>query len=206
MTPPFACVCAAFIAGAAFAQAPDRPGGRSEPRPQRIENEFKGPQHLAVVIDCSGQNPRAFERSVHQATRAIERLTDKDTVSIVAFDDMAALILPATSAADKAPILEKLRSLRPKGMRALFAGIAKGAEEVRRNKSEAQAKRVLLLLSGNGPGSLIGPGTADEIKALEESLRKEKIELVRPQPAHGGRRGDRPRRQDETGEGARRVE
>ncbi len=199
-------VCAALLSWNLLAQPSARPARRRVPRQEPAVDSFKGPQHLALVIDCSAQNRRAFERSMRQATRLVERLTDKDTVSIVAFDDMAALILPATSAADKAPILEKLRSLRPKGMRALFAGIAKGAEEVRRNKSEAQAKRVLLLLSGNGPGSLIGPGTADEIKALEESLRKEKIELVRPQPAHGGRRGDRPRRQDETGEGARRVE
>ena len=154
------------------------------------------------------QNRRSFERSIRQATRAIERLTEKDTVSIVVFDDAAELLLPATSAADKAPILEKLQGLKPKGMKALFAGVAKGAEEVRRNKSEEQAKRVMLLL-GNGTGKLIGPGDESEIEALRKSLSKEKIALVQPPVGHGGggHRGDQPRRRKgEKGGAAKRVE
>ena len=147
-------------------------------------DSFKGPQHLALVIDCSAQNRRAFERSIRQATRLVERLSDKDTVSIVVFDDAAELLLPATSAAEKAPILAKLRGLKPKGMKALFAGIAKGAEEVRRHTSEGRARRVMVLSGGEGP--LIGPGSPDDIHTLAEALRKEGISLVRPQDGKGG--------------------
>ena len=202
-----ACVCAALLSGTALAQRSNRPTERRSPREPKVVDEFKGPQHLAIVIDGSMQNRRSFERSIRQATRAIERLTEKDTVSIVVFDDAAELLLPATSAADKAPILEKLQGLKPKGMKALFAGVAKGAEEVRRNKSEEQAKRVMLLL-GNGTGKLIGPGDESEIEALRKSLSKEKIALVQPQVGHGGgHRGDQPRRRKgEKGGAAKRVE
>ena len=191
----FACICAALLAGTALAQRSNRPTERRPPREPKAVDEFKGPQHLAIVIDCSTQSKRAFERSIRLATRAIEGLTEKDTVSIVVFDDAAELLLPATSAADKGPILEKLQGLKPKGMKALFAGVAKGAEEVRRNKSKEQAKRVMVL-SGNGPGTLIGPSSPDEIRTLTDSLAKEKITVVLPLDGHGqgGRRGDNPRR------------
>ena len=203
-----ACMCAALLAGTALAQRSNRPTERRPPREPKVVDEFKGPQHLAIVIDGSMQSRRSFERSIRQATRAIERLTEKDTVSIVVFDDAAELLLPATSAADKAPILEKLQGLKPKGMKALFAGVAKGAEEVRRNKSEEQAKRVLLL-SGNGTGKQIGPGDEIELETLKKSLSKENITLVQPPVGHGGghRDGDQPRRRKgERGGGAKRVE
>ena len=157
------------------------------------------------------QNKRAFERSIRLATRAIEHLTEKDTVSIVVFDDAAELLVPATPAADKALFLEKLQGLKPKGMKALFAGVAKGAEEVRRNKSEEQAKRVLLL-SGNGTGKLIGPGDENVVEELKKSLGKENITLVQPAGHGGGRHGalgERAlpnRRKGEKGGDAKRVE
>ena len=201
-------VCAALLSWNLLAQPSARPARRRVPRQEPAVDSFKGPQHLALVIDCSAQNRRAFERSMRQATRLVERLTDKDTVSIVVFDDAAELLLPATSAAEKAPILAKLRGLKPKGMKALFAGICKGAEEVRRNKSDEQAKRVMVL-SGGGPGPLIGPGAPDDVRTLTESLRKENISLVQPQFGHGpgGSRGEHPRRrQGEKGGGAKRVE
>ena len=206
-----ACICAVLFSASVSAQNAPRPAARRAPRPERAADDFKGPQHLAIVIDCSTQNKRAFERSIRLATRAIERLTEKDTVSIVVFDDAAELLLPATPAVDKAPILEKLKGLKPKGMKALFAGIAKGAEEVRRNPSAEQAKRVMVL-SGDGPGTVIGPGAPDEIRTLRESLGKEKITVVVPQVGHGqeGRPGDnprwRPKAKGEKGGAAKRVE
>ena len=115
-------VCAALLSWNLLAQPSARPARRRVPRQEPAVDSFKGPQHLALVIDCSAQNRRAFERSVRQATRLVERLTDKDTVSIVVFDDAAELLLPATSAAEKAPILAKLRGLKPKGMKAQCAG------------------------------------------------------------------------------------
>ena len=199
MRAALACVCAILLSGNVFAQSPARP---SERRAPRVESS-KGPQHVAIVIDCSIQNKQAFSRLIRQATRGVERLTANDAVSIVVFDDAAELLLPITSAADRAPILEKLKGLKPKGMKALFAGIAKGAEEVRRNATEGRAKRVLVL-SGNGSGALIGPGSEGELGLLKKSLGKEKITLVIQQST--GNRGNRPRgRQGGKGGDAKRV-
>ena len=185
----FACLCAGFLSGNVLAQSSAQPVERLAPRAEAS----RGPQHVAIVIDCSIQNKHAFNRLLRQATRAIERLTANDAVSIVVFDDAAELLLPITSAADREQIVEKLKDLKPKGMKALFAGIAKGAEEVRRNAAEGRAKRVLVL-SGNGSGALIGPGSDEELGLLKKSLSKEKITLVIQQPGTGGNRGDRSRR------------
>lgn len=170
-----ACVCAALLSGGVFAQG--------------------SAQHLAIVIDCSAQNKRAFEHILRQAGRTIQRLTEKDAVSVVVFDDAAELLVPATPASDKAPILEKIKNLKPKGRKALFAGIAKGAEDLRRNASEGRTKR-MLVLSGNGSGALIGPSSPDDIRILTEALAKEKIAVVTPQDGRrpSGRRNSHPRR------------
>lgn len=176
MRAALACVCAVLLSGGVFAQSSS--------------------QHLAIVIDCSAQSRRLFDRSIRHAMRAVERMTARDTLSIVAFDDAVELLVPATSVTNKAPILAKIKGLKPKGKRALFAAIAKGADEVRRYASEDQVKRIMLL-SGNGVGPLIGPGTPDEIRTLTKSLSKEKITLFSPQEgnAQGGRRATQPRRQ-----------
>ena len=176
MRAALACVCAVLLSGGVFAQSSS--------------------QHLAIVIDCSAQSRRLFDRSIRHAMRAVERMTARDTLSIVAFDDAVELLVPATSVTNKAPILAKIKGLKPKGKRALFAAIAKGADEVRRYASEDQVKRIMLL-SGNGAGPLIGPGTPDEIRTLTKSLSKEKITLFSPQEgnAQGGRRATQPRRQ-----------
>ena len=197
-----ACVSVVLLAGGVvFAQGPAQPAERRVPHAE----SSKGPQHVAIVIDCSIQNKHAFERLLRQATRVVERLTERDAVSVVVFDDAAELLLPITSAADRATILEKLKGLKPKGKKALFAGLAKGAEEVRRNAVEGRTKRVLVL-PGNGSGALIGPGSEEELAVLKKSLGKEKITLVILQSRTGGNRGDRSRgRQGGKGGGARRA-
>lgn len=196
-----ACACAILLSGIVFAQSPGWPAERRAPRAE----SSKEPQHVAIVIDCSIQNKRAFERLLRQAMRAIERLTERDAVSVVVFDDAAELLVPSTPAADRAQIFEKFKDLKPKGKKALFAGIAKGAEEVRRNAVEGRTKRVLVL-SGNGSGALIGPGSDDELAVLKKSLGKEKITLVIQQSRTGGNRGGRSRgRQGGKGGDATRV-
>ena len=199
MRTALACVCAILLSGNVFAQGPSQP---SERRVPRVESS-KGPQHVAIVIDCSIQNKQAFNRLIRQATRVVERLTANDAVSIVVFDDAAELLLPITSAADRAPILEKLKGLKPKGKKALFAGIAKGAEEVRRNATEGRTKRVLVL-SGNGSSALIGPGSDEELGLLKKSLGKENITLVIQQSV-GNRGGRLRRRQGGKGGNAKHV-
>ncbi len=122
------------------------------------------------------------------AVDTISRLTEDDSVSIVSYGDSATLVLPATSAANRAVVLEKLRDLKPAGMKALFAGMARGAEELRRKSSESQVKK-LLVLAGTGTSALIGPDTKQDIRTLVDSLRKEKIAVSAPYGLRGSGAG-----------------
>lgn len=160
-------------------------------------------QHLVLVMDCSSHDKRVFARSIRQAAHIVNRLADSDTVSVILFDEVAELLVPATSAVDKASIVERLKALKQRGRnRALFAGIAKGADEVRRNSSAEQAKRIMVF-QGNGTGTLIGPGSPEDVRTLQLSLGKEGITLVIMQGGRGsaspGRRGANPRRRDAKG-------
>ena len=137
------------------------------------------PQHLAIVIDRSVQDRRSLERSARTAIQAVNRLTGKDTVSIVAYGDSAEVVLHATSATNRASVAAKVKGIRPHGMKALFAGMAMGAEELRRHSTTGQTMRVMVL-AGTGKGTLIGPDTEEDIRTLVDSLRKENIGVSAP--------------------------
>ena len=136
------------------------------------------PQHLAIVIDRSVQDRRSLERSVRTAIQAVNRLTGKDTVSIVAYGDSAEVVLHATSATNKS-VAAKVRGIMPHGKKALFAGMAMGAEELRRHSTTGQTMRVMVL-AGTGKSTLIGPDTQEDIRTLVDSLRKENIGVSAP--------------------------
>lgn len=170
-------------------------GRRSADRgrmPRRSSRKaITGPQCLVLVIDTSAAAPKMFSRTVRIATEAVQRLKETDTVSIVTFDEVAETVLPATSAKEKEKILGVIKSLRPKGEKALMAGLARGAEEVRK-AAEGQAKRMLLLSSPTP--TTIGPGAPEDLRKFSDSLRKEGIRF------NGGMRrmgpfGDRPGRE-----------
>ena len=182
-------VGAAMVASAGADEIPAGRGeGREQPREVRSRENggrqmrpgrewrgreaITGPQCLVLVIDTSAAAPKAFQRTVRMATMAVERLKETDTVSIVTFDEVAETVLPATSAKEKQKIRDAIKALKPKGEKALMAGLARGAEEVRK-ASEGQAKR-LMLLSSPAPAT-IGPGAPEDLRKFSESLRKEGI-------------------------------
>ena len=160
------------------AQRMERRQGRGEGRQrpsmrERMNREDAGkPQCLVLVVDTSAAAPKAFQRSIKMAEFAISRIKETDTVAIVTFDNVAETVLPATSGKEKEKILAALHALKPKGEKALMAGLAKGAEEVRK-ASEGQVKR-MMLLSTPAPVT-IGPGAPEDLRQLSESLRKEGI-------------------------------
>jgi len=137
------------------------------------------PQHLAIVIDRSVQERRSFDRSVREAIQAVNRLSGKDTVSIVAYGDSAEVVQYATCATNRESVTAKVKGIRPRGMKALFAGMAMGAEELRRHSTTGQTMRIMVL-AGTGKGTLIGPDTQEDIRTLVDSLRKENIGVSAP--------------------------
>ena len=86
--------------------------------------------NLALVLDRSGsmQGDR-IARAREAAIAAVQRLDERDYVSVVVFDDRIDVLAGAQTAseANKAAIVEKLRTVEARGATAIFGGVSAGA-------------------------------------------------------------------------------
>jgi Ca-activated chloride channel homolog len=113
--------------------------------------------NVALVIDrSSSMSGEKIREAREAAVMALRRLNENDIVSVVAYSDGVQVLVPATKLSDRASVEAAIRSLRPSGSTALFAGVSKGAAEVRKFASSNRINRVILLSDGQanrGPSS-----------------------------------------------------
>ncbi len=133
------------------------------------------PVNVAIVIDKSGSmQGEKIEQARRAAMQAIDRLRDSDIVSIITYDSSVQVLTPATKASDRQRIKEQIRSIQAGGNTALFAGVSKGAAEIRKFLDDKRVNRVILLSDGLAN---IGPDSPSELEQLGESLIKEGISV-----------------------------
>lgn len=136
----------------------------------------RAPLNVAIVIDKSGSMQGNKIEQAKAATRAaLSQLRDDDIVAIVAYDDTVEVLVPATKVSDRATIERGIQRLHAGGMTALFAGVVKGATEVRKFLSRDRVNRVILLSDG---AANVGPASAGELGRLGATLRKEGIAVT----------------------------
>lgn len=142
-----------------------------------LENkEDRAPVNIALVIDKSGSmQGQKIEKAKQAAMAAIDRLRSSDIVSVVVYDQGVQVVLPSTKLTDKAFAKSKIRGIRAGGSTALFAGVSKGAAEVRKFLSDNQVNRVILLSDGQAN---VGPASPSELGDLGASLLKESIAVT----------------------------
>ncbi len=142
-----------------------------------LEGERKRvPVNVALVIDRSGSMAgEKLERAKEAAIAALERLNADDIVSVVLFDETVDVLIPATKLTDKESVRAAIRTVVVRGGTALFAGVSKGAAEVRKFHDKGRINRVILLTDGQAN---VGPSSPSEIGSLGESLRKENISVT----------------------------
>jgi Ca-activated chloride channel family protein len=132
--------------------------------------------NLAIVVDQSGSMQGSkIEQAREAALIAVGRLSPDDFVAVVAYDTTVRVVVPATRASDRRLIEAGIRSIRANGDTALFAGVAKGAEEVRKFLDPRRVNRVLLLSDGLAN---VGPSSPAELGALGASLAREGIAVT----------------------------
>jgi Ca-activated chloride channel family protein len=103
---------------------------------------------------------------------AVDRLNADDIVSVVAYNDTVSVLVPATKVSDKSAIRAGIERLDAFGSTALFAGVSKGADEVRKFLSRDRVNRVILVSDGQAN---VGPSSTSALAELGESLAKERI-------------------------------
>ena len=108
------------------------------------------PLNLALVLDKSGSmSGRPLEEAKQCAINIVKRLTEKDNVCVVAYDDKVELVSPITSVVHAKEITRKIQSIRSGGMTNLHGGWDTGVTQLQDCTSPDTVSRVLLLSDGN---------------------------------------------------------
>ena len=136
----------------------------------------RAPVNLAIVLDKSGSmQGDKIARAKEAAIMAIEKLRDDDIVSVIVYDSTVSVVVPATKVSDRQAIYAAIRSLRAGGSTALFAGVSKGAHEVRKFLKEERVNRVILLSDGLAN---VGPSSPGDLARLGTSFVSEGISVT----------------------------
>ena len=131
--------------------------------------------NVAIVIDNSGSmSGQKIVQARDAAIAAVNRLRDDDIVSVVLYNSSAEVIVPATKATDRSQIIAKIKQVHAGGSTALFAGVSKGAAEVRKFMDSEFVNRVILLSDGKAN---VGPKSPRELERLGASLVKEGVSV-----------------------------
>ena len=136
----------------------------------------RAPVNMAIVLDRSGSMAgEKLARAREAAIKAIGLLQSGDIVSVVTYDSVVNVVVPATKVDDKQSIYRAIRRIRDGGRTALFAGVSKGASEVRKFLDKTRVNRIILLSDGLAN---IGPSTPSELGQLGASLGREGISVT----------------------------
>ena len=131
------------------------------------------PINVALVLDKSGSmSGSKIAKAKEAACWAIRRLDKKDIVSVVMYDSTVQVLVPATKLTDKEAVCRKIGNIESGGSTALFAGVSKGAAELRKFIDRDRVNRIILLSDGLAN---VGPQTPGELGQLGASLGKEGI-------------------------------
>ena len=128
---------------------------------------------LALIIDCSGSmaspvsgsNMDQQQCANEAAIAGIRTLTAGDQVTVIAFDDSAAVVVPLTNVENPDAIAKQIRRIVPRGGTNLFPAIDLAAKELEGSKQSV--KHIVILTDGQTMGD-----PADGIRMVQILARK----------------------------------
>ncbi|MFT4547171.1 MAG: Ca-activated chloride channel family protein [Verrucomicrobiales bacterium] len=140
------------------------------------DGKDRAPVNVAIVLDKSGSmSGEKLAYAKDAAKMAIQRLGSNDILSIITYDHNVEVLVPATKVTDKGAMLAAIDRIRIGGNTALFAGVAKGADEIRKFLDGRLVNRVILLSDGQAN---VGPRSPGALGNLGASLAKEGIAVT----------------------------
>lgn len=133
------------------------------------------PVNIAIVLDKSGSmGGQKIAKAREAAMGAIDRLGPNDIITVVTYDTTVNILVPATKLSDKEYVKKAISQVNSGGGTALFAGVSKGAAEIRKFLDKERVNRIILLSDGLANE---GPSSPSELGALGASLKKEGISV-----------------------------
>lgn len=136
----------------------------------------RAPVNVAIVLDKSGSmSGQKIEKAKEAAMMVLERLNRDDIVSVIAYSNTVEVLVPATKMSNRRGMRSAIRGLTAGGSTALFAGVSKGAAEVRKFLRRNRVNRVILLSDGIAN---VGPSSPGELGSLGSALIEEGISVT----------------------------
>jgi len=132
--------------------------------------------NVCIAIDRSGSMTGEKMAAARDGARsALAKLRSTDYVSVVAYDSVVEVVVPARNASDRAAIEAGIAGVDARAGTALFAGVVKCAGEVRKFASKNRVNRIILLSDGQANE---GPSSPAQLGALGASLAAEGISVA----------------------------
>lgn len=129
------------------------------------------PVNLAFVLDRSGSMAGAkLEKARQAAGVALDQLGEDDIFSLVVYDDEVEVLIPPQKVKNKEELKRVIQGIRDGGSTALYAGVEKGAAQLRKYFDSERVNRVVLLSDGLANVGLSSPS---DLAKLGKELRKE---------------------------------
>lgn len=130
------------------------------------------PLNIALVLDRSGSmaEDRKFAYTLNAAREVIANLSDRDTISLIAFNERVLVLSPAGRAVNKQFLFHRLEEIAPEGYTDLSAGLLEGIAQVNSQAGEGQIKQVLLLTDGKANRGVTSAGSLR--KTVEKARAK----------------------------------
>ncbi|WP_346433402.1 VWA domain-containing protein [Oricola sp.] len=141
-----------------------------------VEPETRPAANLVFLIDVSGSmdQPDKLPLLKNAFRLLLDRLDERDTISIVTYAGNAGTVLEPTKATERETILEAIDGLEPGGSTAGAAGIEEAYRLARKGMVEGGVNRVMLATDGDFN---VGASSDDELKRMIEERRDDGIFL-----------------------------
>lgn len=136
------------------------------------------PVNLALVIDRSGSmGGERIEQATEAAVMAVNTLSSEDILSVVVYDNIVDVIVPAAKIGNnKEKLITQIRDkLMANGGTALFAGVSRGIKETSKFLDKNQVNRIILLSDGQAN---VGPSTTSELAELGKIAARKGIAIT----------------------------
>ncbi len=142
-----------------------------EVRAKDADVKRTAPINLALVLDRSGSMAGAkLEKAKQAAGVALDQLGPDDIFSLVVYDDEVSVLIPPQRVKDRDDMKREISRIRDGGSTALYAGVEKGAAQLRKYFDKEKVNRIVLLSDGIAN---VGPSSPSALAKLGKELRGE---------------------------------